>query len=503
MINTVVRRLQKIAARFPDKVAFRDQHESVTFAGLDNRTRSMAHIIHQKLNGAVKQPIGIYLPKGTHCVEAFMGAAYSGNYYSPLDTAMPKERLDTIMNVLAPALIVTDTRHQKDVSAYPVILVDRLEQIPPENDDLRDILDAVIDTDILYVMFTSGSTGNPKGVIVTHRAVIDYVDWLTDTFSFDENTVFGNQAPFCFDNSVLDIYSAITNGCETVIMPEDIFLSGMRVCRYLNEERINTIFWVPSAMAVAASSKALEKAPPSCLQKILFAGEVMPVRVLNAWRKHVPDALYANLYGPTEITVDCTCYIVDREFDEMESLPIGRACKNTGVLVLNEKDLPVARGEIGELCVRGSCLAHGYYGDPVRTQAAFVQNPLNDKYPEKIYRTGDLVRYNERDELVFIGRKDHQIKHQGYRIELGEIETVAASAPEVESCCAIYDEERRRIVLCASPAELDKKELYAHLKQRLPRYMLPGLITAENALPLNQNGKIDRQVLKNRLREGL
>lgn len=503
MINTVVRYLQRTAVRFPNKIAFRDERECVTFAELDRRAHSLACIIHQKLNGRIKQPVGIYLPKGISCVTAFIGVAYSGNYYTPLDTATPKERLEKITGVLAPALIITDSNHQEDVSAYSSVLINQLEQAPPENGILCGILDTVIDTDILYVMFTSGSTGAPKGVIVTHRAVIDYMDWLTDTFAFDENTVFGNQAPFYFDNSVLDIYSTLANGCETIIIPEEKFLSGMRLCTFLKDEGVNTIFWVPSAMALAANSGALEKVPLGQLKKVLFAGEVMPVRLLNIWRKHIPDALYANLYGPTEIAVDCTCYIVDREFDDTENLPIGMACRNTGILVLNEKNEPAVMGEIGELCVRGSCLAHGYYGDPVRTQTAFVQNPLNDKYPEKIYRTGDLVQYNDRGELLFIGRKDHQIKHRGYRIELGEIETAASSAPGVKSCCAIYDDERKRIVIYAAPEALDKKALYAHLKHLLPQYMLPGLIMVEKALPLNKNGKIDRQVLKGRLKEGL
>ena len=502
MINTAIRYLQRTVRRVPDKVAFRDDRGNVTFAELDRRARRLAYAIHQKLNGAVKQPVGVYLPRGVDCITAFMGVAYSGNYYTPLDTVAPRERQEKIMSTLAPALIITDVGHQTDITEYPALLVEPEELTEPESDVLDSILGGVIDTDILYVLFTSGSTGEPKGVIVPHRAVIDYVDWLTETFAFDEEIVFGNQAPFYFDNSVLDIYSTLANGCETVIIPEEKFLSGTRLCAFLKDKRINTIFWVPSAMALAADSGALEKVPLKQLKKILFAGEVMPVKLLNVWRKSIPDALYANLYGPTEIAVDCTCYIVDRAFDDTESLPIGTACRNTGILVLNEENALAAVGETGELCVRGSCLAHGYYGDPVRTQAAFVQNPLNSRYPETIYRTGDLVQYNERGELLFIGRKDHQIKHRGYRIELGEIEAAACSMPEVGSCCAVYDDQRRRIAVYVTPEELDKKAVYAHLKRLLPQYMLPGLIITEETLPLNQNGKIDRQILKKRLGDG-
>ncbi|MBQ8548569.1 MAG: amino acid adenylation domain-containing protein [Lachnospiraceae bacterium] len=503
MVNTIAEYLRQTAKKYPDKVAFRDEKKSVTFGELDRCAMALAGAIHERLGGATKQAIGVYLPKGVDSIIAFMGVVYSGNYYTPLDTAMPEARLDKILSVLNPTLIVTEACYKETVLSFPTALIDEIASDNVNEAQIAEVLHAVIDTDILYVMFTSGSTGNPKGVIVTHRAVIDYVDWLEDTFSFDETTVFGNQAPFYFDNSVLDIYSTIRNGCETVIIPEEKFLSATRLLQYLQEKNVNTIFWVPSAMALVANAGALEKVSANQLTKILFAGEVMPTKQLNLWRKYIPNALYANLYGPTEIAVDCTYYIVDREFDDAESLPIGVACKNTAILVLNEKDELVSVGEIGELCVRGTSLAHGYYGNPEKTKEAFVQNPLNDKYPELIYRTGDLVKYNERGELLYVGRKDSQIKHSGYRIELGEIETAASAGAEVESCCAVYDDEKKQIVLFVTPETLDKKMLYAQLKGALPNYMMPKLIVAEQVLALNQNGKIDRLDLKRRLREGL
>lgn len=503
MQNTIVNYLKDSADRFPNKVAFRDREKCITFSELNKRARSLAYVINHQLNGLVKQPVGIHLPKGVDCIVAFMAVAYSGNYYTPLDTSMPKARLEKIMDVLNPVVTITNNANKNSVSFSQMILMDENRLDDKYDRMINDITNSVIDTDILYVMFTSGSTGDPKGVIISHRAVIDYIDWLSDTFGFNESTVFGNQAPFYFDNSILDIYSTIKNGCETVIIPDEMFLSGRRLCTFVNDSKINTIFWVPSAMALVANTDALEKAPMERLTKILFAGEVMPTKQLNIWRRFIPDALYANLYGPTEIAVDCTYYIVDREFDDGESLPIGVACKNTGILVLNEKNELVSNGETGELCVRGSCLAFGYYGNCTKTQNVFVQNPLNDKYPEKIYRTGDLARYNERGELLYVGRKDSQIKHRGYRIELGEIETAASSAREIEQCCAVYDNENKRIVIFATPEDIDKKTLYAHLKSLLPNYMLPGLIISEKTMPLNQNGKIDRLALTNRLEEEL
>lgn len=503
MVNTIAEYLKQTAKKHPNKVAFRDEKKSITFLELDRYAMALASVIHERLNGATKQSIGVYLPKGVDSIIAFMGAIYSGNYYTPLDTAMPKTRLEKILLVLNPALIVTEICYKEEVSEFQNVLLEEMHLENIKEAPIKEVLHKVIDTDILYVMFTSGSTGNPKGVIVTHRAVIDYVDWLEDTFSFDETTVFGNQAPFYFDNSVLDIYSTMRNGCETVIIPEEKFLSGTRLLQYLQEKNVNTIFWVPSAMALVANTGAFEKVPADQLTKILFAGEVMPTKQLNIWRKYIPNAVYANLYGPTEIAVDCTYYIVDREFEDTESLPIGVACKNTDILVLNEKDELTSIGEIGELCVRGTSLAHGYYGNPEKTKEAFVQNPLNNKYPELIYRTGDLVKYNERGELLYVGRKDAQIKHSGYRIELGEIETAASAVIGVESCCAVYDDEKKQIVLFVTPEALDKKMLYAQLKNALPHYMMPKLIVAEKALALNQNGKIDRLDLKRRLREGL
>lgn len=503
MLNTIAAYLKQTAERYPDKTAFQDGEKRVTFSELDRSASVLACAIHRRLHGLTKQPIGVYLSKGVDCIVAFMGIIYSGNYYTPLDTGLPKARLDKTLAVLEPSLLITDKAHQEALAPFPTALLEESLEGSANEELIAELLRSVIDTDILYVMFTSGSTGNPKGVIVTHRAVIDYTDWLSDTFHFDGQTVFGNQAPFYFDNSVLDIYSTIRNGCETVIIPEEKFLSGVKLLMFLKEKNINTIFWVPSAMILVANTGALEKVSANQLTKILFAGEVMPTKHLNLWRRYVPDALYANLYGPTEIAVDCTFYIVNREFDDTESLPIGIPCRNTGILVLNERDELVAAEEIGELCVRGTCLAHGYYGEPQKTREAFIQNPLNHKYPEMIYRTGDLVKYNERGELLFVGRKDSQIKHNGCRIELGEIETAASAMPGVESCCAIYDDDNKRIVVFVTPETLDKKALYAQLKGALPNYMLPKLIVAEHMLELNQNGKIDRLILKRRLKDGL
>lgn len=501
MTHTIATYLRQRAKRHPEKVAFRHGEKSITFGELDRKAVALAEKIHERLRGKTKQPIGVFLPKGVDAITAFMGVLYSGNFYTPLDVELPRARLEKILASLEPALILAGGRSLGGDRSAPLLSLEELSASGEGEAQVEALLGDVIDTDVLYVMFTSGSTGTPKGVVMTHRGVMDYVEWLGSVFHFDEGTVFGNQAPFYFDNSVLDIYCTLRYGCETVLIPEDRFLSGGRLCAFLGEKEISAIFWVPSAMALAANSGALGKYPLPRLKTILFAGEVMPTKILNLWRKALPQALYANLYGPTEIAVDCTYYIVDREFEDTESLPIGGPCRNTGILVLNGEDRPAAPGEIGELCVRGSCLAFGYYGEPEKTEKAFVQNPLQDKYPEKIYRTGDLVKYNERGELIFVGRKDTQIKHRGYRIELGELEAAASAIPEVTGACALYDGPGKRIVLFVTPEDLDEKAVYARLKDMLPHYMLPGLIVPREAFPHNQNGKVDRLSLGKQMEE--
>lgn len=503
MLTNVTQYLQRSAKLNPDKIAFRDEQQSLTFSQLERQSRELACEITVAVGGKTRLPIGVYLPKSVACIIAFFATVYSGNFYTPLDTAMPKERLSKIMETLCPAAILTDTNHREAVtaiSAHSVVIDVEIPSARAVDNGLVDkIQRTIIDTDLLYVMFTSGSTGMPKGVLISHRSVIDYVEWLTETFSFSESTVFGNQAPFYFDNSILDIYSTVKNACEMVIIPEEKFLSPKRLCRYLDDAGINTIFWVPSALVLVANSGVLDTACPKGLEKILFCGEVMPTSQLNIWRRAIPNAMYANLYGPTEITDVCTYFIVDREFCNNESLPIGVPCRNTEIMVLNKRDEAVSDGEIGELCVRGTCLSYGYYRNPEKTAAAFTQNPLNDKYPEKIYRTGDLVRFNDYGELLYIGRKDYQIKHMGHRIELGEIEVAASGYTDIKQSCALYDAEKQRIVLFISAKDIDKSELYQYLKTCLPHYMLPALIVDLQNLPLNANGKIDRLKLKENL----
>ena len=490
--------LDQSAERLPDKIAFADEHKEITFGQLKQQAMALAARMLKK--GLFKKPVVIYLEKGVDVLVSFMGAAYSCNFYSPIDIDMPASRVNKILEVLGPALVITTAQLRRTFESYAYegeyLLFEEAAGTSADEEMIDRARERGIDTDLLYVLFTSGSTGVPKGVTINHRSVIDYIDWVTETFGITEEDSFGNQAPFYFDNSILDIYSTVKSGATTYIIPKNLFAQPVPLLEYLKAKRINTIFWVPSALIVVAKLKAFRNVDLSdTLLRVLFCGEVMPNKQLNIWRKFLPDVLYANLYGPTEITDACTYYIVDREFADEEPLPIGIPMANTDILVLNDKDEPVEGDEIGELCVRGTSLSMGYYNNPGKTREAFVQNPLNPCVPETIYRTGDLVKYNEYGEIVYLSRKDFQIKHMGHRIELGEIETAVSSLEEISLNCCLYDEKRQKIVLFIEE-DLEKAYINDKISGLVPEYMLPGKVVSLEKMPINANGKIDRVKLK-------
>ncbi len=490
--------LDESAEKWPDKAAFADEEKTVTFRELQSQAKALAAKMIEK--GLFKKPVVVYMEKGVDVLVSFMGAAYSCNFYSPIDVDMPASRINKILEVLQPALVITTAALKETFEGYEYggdfLLFEEACHAGSCDEKIETARRRGIDTDLLYVLFTSGSTGVPKGVTITHRSVIDYIDWVTETFNITESDRFGNQAPFYFDNSILDIYSTIKTGATTYIIPKNLFAQPVLLLEYLREKEINTIFWVPSALIVVAKLKAFRNVDISkSLKRVLFCGEVMPNKQLNVWRKFLPDVLYANLYGPTEITDACTYYIVDREFADDEPLPIGIPMANTDILVLNEKNEPVAGDEIGELCVRGTSLSMGYYNNPEKTREAFVQNPLNPFVPEVIYRTGDLVKYNEYGEIIYLSRKDFQIKHMGHRIELGEIETAVSSLEEISLCCCLYDEKKQKIVLFLE-GELEKSYVNGRISNLVPEYMLPNKVISLEKMPINANGKIDRVKLK-------
>lgn len=502
MTKNVLELLERSAQRFPDQTAFVEETGSVTYAAFLALCQAAGTgLLALRSPG---RPVAVYLEKGISCLAAMMGVAYSGSFYVVIDTHMPAARIESIFATLAPAAVLTDAAHAKAAAEFlggaKLVLFEELSQTPCNAAALAQIRGRMIDTDPLYALFTSGSTGVPKGTVVCHRSVIDYAHWATETFHITRDTVFASQTPFYFSMSVLDIFATLQNGATLCMPPKAFFSFPVQLLEYLEQHKVNTIYWVPSALGLIARLKALDHVRPSALSTILFAGEVMPTKWMNVWRAHYPQALLANLYGPTEVTDICAYYLVDRPLRDDEALPIGRACDNCGLLVLDENGREAAPGEQGELCVRGSFLAMGYFGAPEKTAESFVQNPLNPAYPELIYKTGDLVYYNERDELVYVGRKDFQIKHMGYRIELGEIEAAISACEGVEVCVCLYDAKRDKLVFVYEGTAA-KEEILPFAKSRLPSYMAPNQVIQARKMPCNANGKLDRKWLGAHYRE--
>lgn len=468
-----------------------------TFQELGLRARVIARRIAAS-TPCRNTPIAVYLPKSKEAIASFLGIVFSGNCYAPLDIKMPAARLETTLRNLQPALLLTSEELKArlvESGVEPGRLL-TLDEISNEGGPEPEAWRETIDTDPLYILHTSGSTGQPKGVVIAHRSVIDYIDWARECFGIDEHAVIGNQAPLIFDNSTLDIYLCLACGASLHFIPEELFLFPVRLLEYLAKHAVNFVFWVPSALVNVAKAQILDRVPELHLQKILFAGEVMPAKHLNVWRERFPDAVFANLYGPTEITVDCTYYVVEGHLSDDDPVPIGRACRNSSILILNDDNRKCEAGEQGELCVRGSSLALGYWNQPSQTAAAFVQNPLNTHYPELIYRTGDLVYQNQAGDIIFVGRKDSQIKHMGYRIELGDVENSALQVAGVQNACVLYHLLRKEIVLIyEGAADLDASGVRNELSRRLPKYMWPRVVHRVDELPRNPSGKIDRKQL--------
>jgi amino acid adenylation domain-containing protein len=414
---------------------------------------------------------------------------------------MPEARIRLIIEVLNPIAAITVTARDAQVLqtiGFGGAVIDFQEAVAHESDLvlLADIRSRVIDTDPLYAIFTSGSTGIPKGVVVSHRGVIDLVEWLVGRFGFNETDALGNQTPFYFDGSVKDIYICLKTGATLNVIGRKYFTFPKLLIQLLNERGITTILWATSAIVLVGNSHILDDNVPRGLKRVFFAGEAMPAKQLKVWMSKLPTTQFVNLYGPTEITVDCTYYIVDRDFGDDEYIPIGHPCENMQVLVFNEDNRLVGLDEPGELCVRGTGVALGYYNNKEKTREAFVQNPLHDLYDDKIYRTGDIVKYNSRGELEFVSRKDFQIKHNGNRIELGEIEVAVNALDGVTGAACIFDSEQDKIVLYYTTASGNELDIINLVKDRLPKYMYPNMVIRLDAMPHNMNGKIDRIALK-------
>lgn len=483
------------------KTAVWDKERKITFDSLGKYSKSLAWEIVQNEN-AIKRPIAVYLNKSIESVYADLGIIYSGNFYMNLDVKTPVERIKNILELVQPVAIITNNQFEKNIkdilpdgiSLINLDLIDR-EQLSWNDDELKSRLSLLIDTDPLCIINTSGSTGTPKGVVLNHRSFFDFTEWALEEFKFAGNDVIGSLSPLVFDIYSFELCLLISKGCSMVLIPDNLSAFPVTILKLLQEKKVSFIFWVPTIMVNIANMDLLSQMSLPDLKLCWFAGEVFPTKQFNYWYHKLPNVEFANLYGPIEITLDCTYFKVERELRDEEPIPIGFPCRNTDILILDENDQRViAKNVEGELCVRGTSLAMGYYNNPEKTAAAFVQNPLNKSYPEIIYRTGDIVFINERGEIVFKGRRDSLVKHLGYRIELGEIEHVIINKLKlVKNGCVVYNFAKKEITLFyEAEKEMTASEFRVAIGRELPKYMIPVVYHYLPELQRNTNGKIDR-----------
>lgn len=498
---------EKTVSECAAKIAVVHNAQSITFDELHKKSVCLGSHIVELTKGCVNTPIAVFLPKEIQTVVADIGIMYSSNPFMNLDVKTPKERIVNILNLIRPAAIITSSKFEKffDGIELPKILIDQLDfnSLPISISKLNQRKTQLIDTDPFCLINTSGSTGTPKGVVLNHRSFFDFMAVSQEKFGFDGSEILGSLSPVVFDIFDFELCMLMMFGSQIVLLDAMLAAFPARLLESLAANHVSFIFWVPSIMVNIANMQLLDKIALPDLKLVWFAGEVFPTKQFLVWYDKHPQTKFANLYGPIEITLDCTYYEVKERPLENEALPIGVPYRNTDVLILNDKDEKCGVEEEGELCVRGTSLAMGYYNNPEKTAAAFVQNPLNKSYPELIYRTGDMAYVRKDGNIIFKGRKDSLIKHMGYRIELGEIEHVVENDLKlVKYCCAVYHYEKKEIVLFyENDAEIADKDFRKEISKVFPSYMIPSVYVRMDELPRNTNGKIDRLLLKNKVNE--
>ena len=518
---SLIELFEETVGKYPEKTAVIDKDRTVSFVDLRGLALQTATTI-VGLGIPQNRPVGVFLDKSIESVYADLGILYAGDFYMNLDIKTPAERIKNIIQLVEPAAIISTQAQIKSIAAIipdsvKLILLDEIEPTPypsQREGGLNSPTDGMgnqnplpwggawggcIDTDPSCIINTSGSTGTPKGVVLNHKSFFDFIDWSLETFGFGDDLVMGSLSPIVFDIYSFELCMLMAKASTLVVLPAHLAAFPAKILEVLEKHQVNFLFWVPTIMVNIANMDLLSAFKLESLRTVWFAGEVFPTKQFNYWHHHLPQVTFANLYGPIEITLDCTYYIINKEIPDEEPLPIGYPCRNTDILVLDDEDRLVKEANVeGELCVRGTSLAMGYYNNPEKTAAAFVQNPLNKAYPEVIYRTGDIVCYSEEGLIMFKGRKDNIVKHQGYRTDLGEIEHVIINTLKlVKNGCIVYNQAEKQITLFyEAEEEVPVTEFRLSIGKVLPKYMIPTAYHRLEQLQRNANGKIDRLFYK-------
>ena len=497
--NSVLDVIDNTVEKFADRNAAIDPNKTVSWSELRTEANHIAEVILDRVKPENSgYPVAVFSEKNVTLLASIMGINYAGGFYTYINPEQPAERIEKILSVLDPELcIVEDT------------LLDRFKEVEFECDcltfseidasnvsgNLPVIREKVNRETPLYGIFTSGSTGTPKCVLVSHGAAMDFIDHFVEIFNFKEHDIIGNQAPFDFDVSIKDIVTAYFSGASLVLIPREFFSTPPRLLDYLCDNHVTTLTWAVSALCIVSGLKGFSYRIPEDVKRVMFSGEVMPMKQLEIWQKNLPGARFVNLYGPSEITCNCTYFELEREYGRDEKLPLGKVFPCREVRLLDDENRVITEPNVpGEICVTGESLAIGYYHNEVQTKEHFVTYTEADGREVRMYRTGDMAEIKEDGQMYFAGRKDFQIKHMGHRIELEEIERGINAVDGVERSICTYDADKKRITAFYT-GDMEKKELHLKLKEKLPVYMVPNRFNHVKEFLLNKNGKIDRKVL--------
>lgn len=499
---------REIAARHPDRKALVwSPTSAVTFAELDRLSDRVAAFL--KKHGVGRgDTVCIRLDKCTLAYALIVGCLKTGAPYFVLDPANPAARAAHILAKCRPRVVFSAMESPLEIAEGTVFVVDKENQLAVLEgtpvgpfEPCHDI----IGTDPAYIMFTSGSTGFPKGAVMSHANLMNFIAWARSEFAVTPDDVFTNVNPLYFDNSVFDVYGSLFNGAALVPFDAATIKDPWAILHRIDTLECTVYFSVPSLLIYFQTLKLMTPQVFRRVRKVIFGGEGYPKPKLEElYDCFHPRVSLVNVYGPTECTCICSAYeITDADFADLDGYPpLGALVPNFGYTILNDRDEAVAKGETGELCLSGPCVGLGYYNDRELTEKAFRQNPLNSLHHEWTYRTGDLVRLSPEDgKIHFVGRKDSQIKHQGYRIELGEIEHALGRVPGVDEASVLHssrDGVSLIVAVVASRSGLTADTVRREAARLVPPYMVPGRIDILDQLPKNPNGKIDRSLLKTR-----
>lgn len=488
----ILEQFEKVVKAQANNIAVCDENEQLSFNELKDKALSLASSLSFCANK--NQAIGIFIDRSIYSIVAMIATLYSGNYYVPLDPKMPTHKLKSIIEeTKMPAILVHDNCLD-DINYSGEVINIRTDYKNKLNYDLNNF----DDNNPLYMVYTSGSTGKPKGVLKSHKAMSSFMNTYATKYHFDDKTIIGNQSPFFFDAAAKDLYMMMLVGAKMVIIPTILFSMPYKLIEYLNDHQVNFISWVPSMLSMIVQLNTFDDITPKYLKRVFFVGESFPIKHLNKWLTQLPSIEYVNLFGSSEVAGVFATYEVKKIKENQNFLPIGKALDNCKVLLVNDDGIVDKANELSEIVISSDAVALCYYKDEAKTKEKFIETDKYTGKKERFFITGDIASYDENGNIVFVTRKDFQIKKMGYRIELGEIEAIANKYEPMKMCCATYNQEKKKISLFCevSDPEITKNDIKNYLKDNLPDYMMPDKFKILDKLPLNANGKIDRAYLK-------